>query len=866
MHAALRLFAIVLAFAAVARTGAADAAPPSPRPPRDPNAGGKIALAPDDRPAFVEPPAGFDVPCDTIPHGRIETVEYDSKSVGARRKMLVYTPPRYTREKKYPVLYLLHGVGGDETEWNRFALPGVILDNLIADGKAVEMIAVMPNGRALPDDRAPKDLFSPENFAGFAAFDRDLFDDVIPTIDARYGTLADPEHRALAGLSMGGGQTLNFGLSHLDRFAWIGAFSPAPNTKRPAELVPQPEAVREKLRLLWLSCGRNDGLITLVHGVHAWMKDQAVPHIWHVDGHAHDTPEWRSCLYWFAQHLFPRGKGGERPPPPTTFAAPSQPTETEALATRLAATPPIAPGAFQPTWASLAANYRCPEWFRDAKFGIWAHWSAQCVPEVGDWYARDMYLQGTRAYQYHVEHYGHPSQFGFMELDHLWTAEKWEPEKLMALYKRAGAKYFVALANHHDNFDAYDSKYQPWNSVNVGAKKDIVGTWAKVARENGLRFGVSNHSSHAWHWFQPAYGSDVEGPLAGVPYDAARLTKAAGKGTWWEGLDPHDLYGGLRIPAPKGFKTAKEASVWHRDHDQYWYESIPPSDRGYAAKWFLRTQDLIDKYQPDLLYFDDTELPLEQYGLAIAAHFYNANRSAHGGSLEAVLNTKHLRADHAPAVVPDIERGVAEAIRPQPWQTDTCIGSWHYDRRIFEQHKYKTTGQVVRMLVDIVSKNGNLLLSVPVRGDGTIDDDEITFLEGMARWMDVNGDAIFGTRPWAIYGEGPAAEEKSEGGQFGGARDVRRKPYTAEDVRFTKKGDAVYAILMAWPENNTAVIKSFASKSPHLASRRVSAVALLGAPQPLSWSQDDEGMRVTLPTSAPCEHAFVLKITTTAAQ
>ena len=170
------------------------------------------------------------------------------------------------------------------------------------------------------------------------------------------------------------------------------------------------------------------------------------------------------------------------------------------------------------------------------------------------------------------------------------------------------------------------------------------------------------------------------------------------------------------------------------------------------------------------------------------------------------------------------------------------------------------------MLADIVSKNGNLLLSVPVRGDGTIDDDEIVFLEGMARWMDVNGDAIFGTRPWAIYGEGPAAEEKSEGGQFGGARDVRRKPYTAEDVRFTKKGDAVYAILMAWPENNTAVIKSFASKSPHLASRRVSAVALLGAPQPLSWSQDDEGMRVTLPTSAPCEHAFVLKITTTAAQ
>ena len=171
----------------------------------------------------------------------------------------------------------------------------------------------------------------------------------------------------------------------------------------------------------------------------------------------------------------------------------------------------IARGPFQPNWDSLVGNYRVPDWFRDAKFGIWAHWSAQCVPEQGDWYARRMYQQGDSAYDYHVKTYGHPSRFGFMEIDHLWKAERWEPEKLMALYKRAGAKYFFALANHHDNFDAFNSKYHAWNSVNVGPKKDIVGTWAKVARAGGLRFGVSNHSAHAWHWFQVAYGYDAEG-------------------------------------------------------------------------------------------------------------------------------------------------------------------------------------------------------------------------------------------------------------------------------------------------------------------------------------------------------------------
>lgn len=519
----------------------------------------------------------------------------------------------------------------------------------------------------------------------------------------------------------------------------------------------------------------------------------------------------------------------------------------------------IAAGPFKPTWESLAANYHAPDWFRDAKFGIWAHWSAQCVPEQGDWYARNMYIQGTRQYDYHVAHYGHPSKFGFMELDHLWTAENWDPEKLMQLYQKAGAKYFVALANHHDNFDAYDSKYNEWNSINVGAKKDIVGTWAKVAREHGLRFGVSNHSSHAWHWFQPAYGHDLEGTLAGVPYDAATLTKADGKGKWWEGMDPQSLYGGLRIPMPNNLPTASVAEGWHKKIDGHWFEIIPPNDGGYAQRWFLRTQDLVDKYHPDLLYFDDEELPLEQVGLDLAAHYYNANIKQNG-RLEAVLNAKRMTPGHAPAVVKDIERGVASGIQSEPWQTDTCIGSWHYERRLFDEHKYKTVGQVVRMLADIVSKNGNLLLSVPVRGDGTIDADEIAFLEGMGKWMEVNGEAIFATRPWVIYGEGPSTVEQAEVGHFGGSRDVRSKPYTAEDMRFTVKGGALYSMVLEWPADKTVLIKSLATHSPQATGRKVNEVSLLGYPEKLQWTQDELGLRVQLPANAPSEHAVTLKI------
>jgi enterochelin esterase-like enzyme len=287
----------------VARRGEAPsvASRPAPQEPRIPR-GRNITLGPDDKPAFGEPPAGINARRDNIPHGKLEMITYDSKTVGTTRKMQVYTPPGYTAEKKYPVLYLLHGIGGDETEWERFAKPDVLLDNLIADGKAVPMIIVMPNGRAQKDDRAEGNLMAAA--PAFATFERDLLEDVIPAIQTRYSTDTNRESRALAGLSMGGGQTLNFGLGHLESFAWLGGFSSAPNTKRPAELVPDPAAAKAQLKLLWLSCGNKDGLIGISQGMHNHLKEQGLPHIWHVDGNGHDATHWRNSLYHFAQLIF----------------------------------------------------------------------------------------------------------------------------------------------------------------------------------------------------------------------------------------------------------------------------------------------------------------------------------------------------------------------------------------------------------------------------------------------------------------------------------------------------------------------------------------------------------------------------------
>lgn len=509
----------------------------------------------------------------------------------------------------------------------------------------------------------------------------------------------------------------------------------------------------------------------------------------------------------------------------------------------------LAPGSFTPDWDSLVKNYQCPEWFRHAKFGIWAHWSAQCQPEQGDWYARNMYLEGTGDYAFHARNYGPQYVFGFKDVDHAWHAEHWDPERLMALYARTGARYFMALANHHDNFDCYDSTYQPWNSVRIGPKTDIVGRWAEAARKHGMRFGVSNHSSHAWHWLQPAYYYDTDGPRKGLRYDGWQ-TKADGKGLWWEGLDPQDLYGGPRLAPPPGLDHAameewvKQSGAWH--------EEVPPQDNGYSEKWFLRAQELVDKYHPDLVYFDDNSLPLGQYGLDFAAHFYNANTAWHGGRNEAVVTAKGLPVEHRRALVEDYERGFSDTIQPEPWQTDTCIGNWHYQRGI----KYKTVAQVAQILVNVVSKNGNLMLNIPVRGDGTIDEQEEAFMEGFIRWMDVNREGIYDSQPWKVYGEGPAA--KPTGGFVEG-----KVQYGPQDVRFTTKDGALYAYFLGWPTDGKLLIHALKKEGESglgLLDKEIAGLTLLGSGAKIEYVRDAEGLHVTLPKDAPSEGVCALKI------
>jgi alpha-L-fucosidase len=503
-------------------------------------------------------------------------------------------------------------------------------------------------------------------------------------------------------------------------------------------------------------------------------------------------------------------------------------------------------GPFAADWASLKAGYRVPDWYRDAKFGLWAHWGPQCVPEAGDWYARHMYIQGTPQYEHHVRHYGHPADVGFIEIQQQWTAENWDPDDLLTLYKAAGARYFVAMANHHDNFDAWDSRFHAWNSVRLGPGRDIIGTWAERARHHGLRFGVSNHAAHAWHWFQTAYAYDPEGPRAGERYDAFRLGRNDGQGTWWEGLDPQQVYAGAVMPMPDGITDAKTAAAWHEAHDRVWDENPPLANPIFVRDWFRRCKDLIDSYDPDLVYFDNFDLPLGQAGLDIAAHFYNRSIATRGG-LDVVLNTKELAADRQGALVEDVERGFRSSIVPDVWQTDTCIGEWHYKREIFERKAYMRADAVVHRLCDVVAKNGNLLLSIPMRGDGTIDSEERAIVSAVGDWMQRFGEAIHETRPWRVFGEGPT---EVQSGQFG---EGAAAPFTGEDIRFTSKPDALFATTLgvAAPTLTIASLRS----GGQLVSGEVGRVEVVGGGgEALAFRRDEAGLHVEVPEGA--RHSF----------
>jgi alpha-L-fucosidase len=471
-------------------------------------------------------------------------------------------------------------------------------------------------------------------------------------------------------------------------------------------------------------------------------------------------------------------------------------------------------GPFAATRTSLK-TYTIPAWFPDAKFGIWAHWGPQSAIGDGDWYARNMYIQGSPQYEYHRKRFGHPSKFGYKDAIPLFTAERWDPDHLMDLYVKAGAKYFFSMGVHHDNFDMWNSKYHPhWNAVDMGPKKDIVGLWAQAARKRGLRFGVSEHLSNSFDWFATSHASDTTGDMAGIPYD---------------GADPRffSLYHDYTDEPADFIKKARPMGL------------VAPD--AWKREYFSRIKDLVDQYHPDLLYTDGG-IPFDEYGLSLVAEEYDVSAKEHAGEVESVYNSKTMEDCTVGTCVLDRERGVLDDIWPNPWQTDTCIGDWHYK----EGYDYKSPKKIIDLLVDIVSKNGNLLLNFPLPASGELDAREQQILQTITDWMSVNGDAIHATRPWKIYGEGPSTKVLVGQEKF----NEKLKPdLTTQDIRFTTKGKALYAFIMGWP-GKEALIPSLASTSAQ-APGMIANVRMLGYGDNLKFVQDPTGLRISLPDSQP---------------
>lgn len=482
---------------------------------------------------------------------------------------------------------------------------------------------------------------------------------------------------------------------------------------------------------------------------------------------------------------------------------------------------------FEPTFQSLR-EYSAPEWFRDAKFGIWSHWGPQSVPMFGDWYARNMYIEGTQQYEYHLRHYGHPSKFGYKDICALWKAENFDPESLMEKYHKAGARYFMSQGTHHDHFFNYHSKLNPMNSVNVGPKKDILALWKAAADKYHMPFGISEHLGASFSWWRVNKGSDKHGPYAGVPYD---------------GNDP----------AYRHFYHANEEHGAGNPGEFFpWYTE----NNAFRDYWLRCVEEMIDTFRPELLYTDGS-LPFGEHwmgkdgnaalneetyhwGLQAVAHLYNTSIEKHGENQAVYLQKDRLPEIYNVGVL-DIEKSQLPGIMPAPWHTDTCIGNWFYD----VHSPYKRPEQIIEMLVDIISKNGVMLLNILQRPDGTIDDEADFILQKIGEWFSVCGEAVYGTRPWRVFGEGDTFV-KIEG------FTEDKTNWNRNDFRFVQKDGAVYAFMMGARGGDTVVLRSFVDTP-------VQQVELLGY-GPVPFRQEFGLLVISLPENLPALCANALKI------
>lgn len=522
---------------------------------------------------------------------------------------------------------------------------------------------------------------------------------------------------------------------------------------------------------------------------------------------------------------------------------------------------PITSGPYEPTWKSIEANYPgTPEWLRDSKFGIWIHFGPQSAGESGDWYARKMYVEGTPAYENHLKNYGHPSEVGYKEVLRDWNPKKFNPKALVDIYRDAGARFLIIQGVHHDQFDMWDSKYQPWNSTRLGPKRDLIGEWEKAARKAGIRFGLTFHHEYSWWWWQTAFQSDTKGDKKGVPYDG-NLTLADGKGKWWEGLDPKYLYG-INL---REYETVAEAanSRWSPPQAGIFSGHLEYAE-WYAKWWALRMMDAVDKYNPDFIYTDGTDQqPFSGSGTGtgykcdamqrVIADFYNKTLDRRG-KVDVFSIVKFRKQTNG--TVNTCETGIPENIKTdQAWIAETPVGDWFYGPNFVY-----SSDAVIRYLLEIVARDGAVGVSIPLRPDGSLDEGCVKMLKEVGEWMRINGQGIYGSSAWSVLGEGKDGKLNVLPSGFIGVNQANHSFYTT-DFRFTVgKDGAIYAWCMTVPKAGDKLKILSLGSDTGIGRKQVTSVEFLGEKNKIEWKQEADGLHIVYPDSAHLKTAVGFRI------